>query len=104
MTRAHSVGARSGVANFRPNLDATVARAGLISTRVTSADANSRQTSPVNAPTTPAPTTATRPKGPGPASKTEFSAVSMLAASTAREAGTFAGTGTAAATGKSNTV
>ena len=55
-----------------------------------------------SAPTTPAPTTATRPQGPAPASHTAFSAVSMLAASTARAAGTPAGTASAAAAGTSN--
>ena len=44
------------------------------------------------------------PDGPGAASQVAFSAVSMLAASTARDSGMSSGTGTTASTGTSNWV
>ena len=49
------------------------------------------QRKPTSAPTTPAPTTAMRPDGPGAASQVALSAVSMLAASTARDGGMSVG-------------
>jgi KDO2-lipid IV(A) lauroyltransferase len=56
-----------------------------------------------DAPTTPAPTTAMRSAGPGAPSHSALSAVSMLAASTARCGGTWAGTSTTAFAGTVNT-
>ena len=57
-----------------------------------------------SAPTTPAPITAIRPNGPGAASQVALSAVSMLAAITARDSVISAGTGTAKSAGTSKKV
>ena len=80
------------------------ARAGLMSTTVTCVPgilAHSRATS---RPSTPAPTTAIRSAGPGAPSHTALSAVSMLAASTARSAGSPSGSGRIFSTARLNTV
>ena len=59
------VGAASGVAKLSPSAAASAARAGSMSTSVTSAPSIRAQRYPTSAPTTPAPTTAIRPDGPG---------------------------------------
>ena len=65
---------------------ANFARAGLMSTSVTSVPGIRPHRYATREPTTPAPMTAMRSAGPGAASHTPLSAVSMLAASTARVA------------------
>ena len=65
-----------------------------MSTRVTTVPGNAReQRSRSSRPTTPAPITSMRSPASGAASQAMFSAVSMLAASTARAVGTASGTG-----------
>ena len=89
----------SGVAKPTPRARANSARAGLMSTSVTSAPGSRPHRYATRAPTTPAPTTAMRSAGPGAASQTALSAVSILAASTARCGGRFSGSTTAALAG-----
>ena len=78
---------RPGVAKPRRSARASSARAGSMSISVTVAPSTRAQRNPTSAPTTPAPTTAMRPDGPGAASQVALSAVSTLAASTARDSG-----------------
>ena len=59
-----------------------------------------RTAAPPAGPSTPAPTTAIRSAGPGAPSQMALSAVSMLAASTARSAGSPSGSGTIFSAGK----
>ena len=99
MTRSASLPAGGSTANARPSARAAVSRAGLTSTTVTAAAGACRQSQAASRPTTPAPITTIRSPGPGRASQTTFTAVSMLAASTARVAGTPSGTGVTAAAG-----
>src|SRR6516164_3374413 len=90
-TRSQSAGARSGEAKSTFSLRATSARAGLVSTSVTSPPAIRPQRNATNAPTAPAPTIAIRSAGPGAPSQTALRAVSILAASTARLGGKLFG-------------
>ncbi len=81
------------------------ARAGSVSTTVTCAAGDARQQGgAVSRPTTPAPMTSMRSPASGAASHSTFSAVSMLAASTARGVGTASGTGMHIAVGRQEDV
>ena len=97
--RAHRTAARS-----RPRARLRSPRAGSMSTRVTSRSGSLPHSHAHSAPTTPPPTTAMRSAGPGAASHTALSAVSMLAASTPRDAGTSAGSSVTASAGRLNAV
>ena len=99
-TRSQSAGAasRRGEGRRRGRPRSRRAR-GSMSTSVTSAPGSSAHSHAHQEPTTPPPTTAMRSAGPGAASHTALSAVSMLAASTARAAGTPVGSGAAASAG-----
>ena len=90
-----SSGAASGKAKraAEPPAPAALA-AGSMSTTVSTHGWDARQqATPHSSPTTPAPMTSTRSPASGAASHSTFSAVSMLAASTARGVGTASGTG-----------
>ena len=83
-----------------PSVRASAARAGSMSMSVTSAPGIRPQRKATSAPTTPAPTTAMRSgRARARASQIALSAVSMLAASTARGGGMSSGTGTTASAG-----
>ena len=93
-TMSASAGACSGRANRAPR-DSTIGRRlSSTSTAVTSAPGSRAASDATSSPTTPAPTTTMRSPGPAPLSHRALSAVSMLAASVARRAGTPSGTGT----------
>ena len=68
-------------------MPAIAARDGSMSTTVTDVPGSRAQSRATSSPSTPAPTTAMRPAGPGAASHVALSAVSMLAASAARSGG-----------------
>ena len=92
-TRSHSAGAASASQSRRRALAASSARAGAISTtRDLRRPAAARTAARPEGRPTPPPTTAMRSAGPGAPSQTALSAVSMLAASTARAGGTPSGT------------
>ena len=94
---------RAGKAG-RPGPRRAAARLSSMSTAVTSRARQPRRQRGTSSPTTPAPTTTMRSPGPAPPSHSALSAVSILAASVARRAGTPSGTGTRAVDGHVETV
>jgi hypothetical protein len=96
---SQSPGALSGAAKATPSAFATAARLSTGSTSVTSAPGSRPQSAAMRQPTTPPPKMAMRSPGPAPESQSAFSAVSMLAASTARRGGTPSGTRVSAEAG-----
>ena len=98
-TMSASRGAAAGRAKRSPSASATARRDGSTSTSVTSAPGRRAASQPVSRPMTPPPTITILSAGPEPASQWALSAVSILAASTARRGGTVSGTGTRQARG-----
>ena len=98
-TRSRPSGAASGAQNRKPSASAAPARDGSRSHTARSRPGTRASSAAASNPTTPAPITNARSPTNGRASQRMFTAVSMLAASTARRSGTASGTGTHIATG-----
>ena len=98
-TMSASCGACSARAKRAPRASTTGRRLSSTSIAVTSAPGSRAASDVTSSPTTPAPTTAMRSPGPAPPSHSALRAVSMLAVSVARRAGTPSGTGTRDAAG-----